>query len=108
VARFFGNATANTNSDVSTAVAAANGLASPGTGTTQTVTLDLGIGTFSPKTVNLQPGIQLVIVANAAGSTLDHWTVNSGDVVLQGPVQTAGITVNGGTVTLPDGTVLLP
>ena len=41
-------------------------------------------------------------------TSLDHWTVQSGDVTLERGVGESGIVVNGGTVTLSDGTVLLP
>jgi hypothetical protein len=88
-----------------------NSLASlpPSTGATTTVNLVLAPNiSYPPQDVILPTGFKLVITTTVGTPTLDHWTVESGDITLERGVEESGMAVNGGTVTLADGTELLP
>jgi uncharacterized delta-60 repeat protein len=99
------------NSDVSTAVAAVNGLVSPGAGATETVTLDLGGGTYTTDTqVSTQPGVTLVIVNGTLVGGSPALIVDAGSVILEqvtalNATNAPTILVNGGRLIVRDSTI---
>jgi hypothetical protein len=100
---------ATSNGDVSNGVAAVNGLASPSA--PETVTLDLGGGTYTTDTqVNTQPGVTLVIQNGTLNGGSPALVVNSGNVILrnitaQNATNAPTIVVNGGSLTIRNSTI---
>jgi uncharacterized delta-60 repeat protein/CSLREA domain-containing protein len=99
------------NSDVSTAVAAVNHLGSPGAGETETVTLDLGGGTYTSDThVTTQPGVTLVIINGTLIGGSPALIVDAGSVILEqvtalNATNAPTILVNGGLLIVRDSTI---
>jgi uncharacterized delta-60 repeat protein len=99
------------NSDVSTAVAAVNDLGGPGAGATETITLDLGGGTYTTDTqVSTQPGVTLVIVNGTLIGGSPALIVDAGNVILEhvtalNATNAPTILVNGGLLIVRDSTI---
>ena len=99
------------NAVVSNVVQAINGLASPPAGTTETITLDLGGGTFTTDThIQAQPGVTVVITNGTLIGGSPALIVDSGNVVLRGvtarnATNAPTILVQGGTLTVRSSTI---
>ena len=96
---------------VTMAVEAVNGLSSPPAGTTETVTLDLGGGTFTTDThIQAPAGVTVVIVNGTLVGGSPALIVDSGNVVLRGvtarnATDAPTVVVNGGTLVVRDSTI---
>ncbi|MGP0065797.1 MAG: Ig-like domain repeat protein [Isosphaeraceae bacterium] len=99
------------NSDVTTAVQAINGVSNPNPGNPETITLDLDGGTYTTDTqVDTQPGVTLVITNGTLVGGSPALVVDSGTVVLEGVTAlnaTAAptILVNGGSLIVRNSTI---
>ena len=84
---------------VGSALQAVNGLSSPPSGTTDTVTLDLGGTTASPATpIDAPAGVQVDLTSSGGDATVQGATVSGGTVVIDSSVAPVDWTVNGGNV----------
>src|SRR5262249_37609982 len=99
------------NAVVSMALDAINGLSSPPPGTTETVILDLGGGTFTTDThIASQVGITVVIANGTLIGGSPALIVDSGNVILRGvtaqnATDAPTIVLNGGTLVIRNSTI---
>jgi sugar lactone lactonase YvrE len=97
---------ATSNTDVGNAVSAVNGVTNSNPSVPETVTLDLGGGTYTTDThVNTQPGVTLVIQNGTLVGGSPALVVNSGNVILrnvtaQNATNAPTIVVDGGSLTV--------